>query len=174
MSVTHSTQIQTEKVKTVTRPWYLFEVDFSTVLRLADHAVTTVSYNHSGTARTFTGANMTVAIADNGLTGSVRLFNEDLAYSAAAYFGSDTQGVTARVYTLYGDPTDWSQGDAFVEWEGELGRVAIGKYIDVQLIEPSVQPASGLYFTAENGFSWMPKEGTQISTNNGTFVIGQR
>lgn len=143
----------------ITRPLFIFEIGFSTAMRLSSRE--TVSWD----------GDSYVAAGIRFSGDRFRLFNEANTHSAA-FLAQGTAGISCKVWQLYGEPP-FAAADADLIFSGELGAASMpadAKYIEARLIEAPVLFAPRLYPVAP-AFNHIPPDGTEFTTPNGVFVI---
>lgn len=148
----------------VSRPHWLVFFDFATPLRLSTRG--TVTFD----AQSWTGTQMTVAIASDGLSGQVVMTDHDSAMEAKLMAEGAT-GIAARVYMLYGDGP-WSASDDDLWFDGEIGqtRGARGR-ITIPLVQPEARFAPRWRISQDNGFNHLPPDGLEIATKDGIVIL---
>ena len=145
----------------VTRPMWLMEIGFDTILRLASRGAD-ITYN----SYTWTGAHFTVDL--NRPLPTVSLFNDQLAYGDD--FVTAGPGVPVTLIKLYGDePFSTNDGDEW--WIGVMGEGSLDKNIQFSIRPNRPTDAPKYRATWGMGFNHVPPEGTEILTDAGTFVI---
>lgn len=153
---TFSANTESEITNTVTRPLFIFELDFSTPLRFSSRE--TLTWN----ANSYQAAN--VSFKANRLT----FFNENFNYSSN-FIAEKTAGIGCRIWQLYGEGP-FAVADADLIFDGALGEASVGEYIDVSLVDNPVLFAPRL-FPVEPTFNHIPPDGTEFTTPTGVYRI---
>lgn len=156
-----STHNDTEIALNTTRPHFLFQIDFTPVLRLSSRSTVTFDLN------SYTGAHITgLEYSHSGDRGSFTLFDEDSSY-VGEFVSEGASGVAVQVWVLYGDPP-WSAGEEDLVLSGELGpsREKDG-FISVAVLPAEFRFAPNIYYTQENGLNHLPPHGTRVTTRDG-------
>jgi hypothetical protein len=149
----------TGTAQTVTRPFFIVEIDLATTLRYSSRE--TVTYNSA----TWTKTPLQVDVSG----GSVTLFNTDGGLTST--FSSGASGAAIYVWMLYGDGT-FADDSAELVLSGEVGAIAISSSI-VLRVRPVAQRLTPRLYVTPPVFNWLPPAGFEIRTANGVYVLEQ-
>lgn len=166
----------TEVAKTITRPGYLFRMEFpGEVIRLSSRQQVTW-FGNTWTPGGFEVEGLTVDGSQSELTGSVSLLDYDNRFfqlimthgvgdriiDILAFWGSGAAlGVTDTVHLFHG------VGD-----EATIDPKTARCTITLQQSESGVLFCPRRYITREQGFSVLPAEGTKVEWNEEIFILG--
>lgn len=152
-----STNTATNAALTITRPVYLVQIDAATPIYLSSREAITLRGN----------AHVAAGLQIDQQGARIALFNGDQAYTAT--FLAGLSGVRVVVRMLYGSgPFDETDDDVVLE--GELGSIAIGEWITMQVRDAPAQKVPRLY-VAPPVFNYLPPDGTLVQTTTGPHVL---
>lgn len=164
MSISLTTHNTTEIATTVVRDHFLVELAFSTPIRLSSRDTVTFDSN------SYQGVMMSLSLNLDGRGGRISFLDENFTHISS--FISERSGITAKVWALYGSPTDWTSGDENILYEGEIGRPTMkDATISFPLVAPQSKYICDVLINEQNGFNHLPPAGTKFQTANGIIVL---
>jgi len=164
-----STALMTELKLTVTRPGYLVQLDFSTILYLS--TLGDISWD----SKSWTGMDVKVSgigqDGSGGTSGTLTLGNTDNAYGALI-LNEGASDIPIKIYAIYANAT--STGDPVEVFSG----VVDGATIDSSMVTLTLssQGNSTLYsprvfINKASGFNFLQPVGTKILVGSETFIL---
>lgn len=150
-----STTNSTGTASAITRPVYLVEIMLSTPVRVSSRETTTLRGN------SFTAGSVRVDLGGS----RVAIFNDSLTAS----FLAATSGAAVRVFVLHGEGP-FTDADADVLLEGEIGGVAVDEWITINVRQAPAKRLPRLYVGPPT-FNHLPPDGLRINTLSGVYVL---
>lgn len=147
-----------EVVKPATRPIWLVELGFTTVVRYS-----------SRETLTYLGVGWSAASLSIRAGNTVDLFNEAFALGSVL-LSEGTAGKTIKIYQLYGDGPTWADADGILIFDGEMASAEVNERVVIRPKERAPRSAPNLYAAAPT-FNHLPRAGLEIVTNTSVVTL---
>lgn len=156
------TKTQGEVTEKRTRGFYLMQIDFASPLRLSTRGTETYDGD------VYTTASLRIEITANGLSGSMKLFNENFQFTE--FILEQAAGKVVTVRELYGE-RPFVVADARVVFSGVLGAGVVQNRISFALVQPEMRWSPRQKITNAD-FKHIPRPGTVFATPDGLIELG--